>query len=183
MAYNESIPQASDNPSQSQAQILGNFQEISTAFNLNHGSFNSAEQGKHTFLQMPEQVSAPATLADEGALYTKAVSAITQLFWRNESNGSEQQFTNTSPTTSTTHLSWDFTNGLQIRFGTILSSDPSTVTFASAFANNAYTVFITPIGAGANTPAYNVQALSTTQFTIGSTGARTGSFYYLAIGR
>lgn len=95
MAYNENIPQASDNPSQSQAQILDNFQEISTAFNTNHGNFNAGNQGKHSFLQMPEQSSPPSTSSDEMGLYTKesSLTSLAEMFIRRESNGTEIEFT------------------------------------------------------------------------------------------
>lgn len=95
MAYNENIPQASDNPSQSQAQILDNFQEISTAFNTNHGNFNAGNQGKHSFLQMPEQSSPPSTSSDEMGLYIKesSLTSLAEMFIRRESNGTEIEFT------------------------------------------------------------------------------------------
>ena len=184
MAYNENIPQASDNPSQSQAQILDNFQEISTAFNTNHGNFNAADQGKHSFLQMPEQGSAPATSANEGGVYTKEESGATQLFWRNESNGTEQQVTNTSPNTVGNNRDWNFSDGQQMRLGTVVHNGTATnVTFSSAFSNAAYIVQITPLGAAALVTAVNVQNLTTTGFTLASTTGGGGtSFYYLAIG-
>lgn len=95
MAYNENIPQATDNPSQSQAELLANFQEISTAFNLNHGNFNAGDQGKHSFLQMPEQTSSPATAANEAAVFSQqsSLTGNTELVFRRESNGDEIEFT------------------------------------------------------------------------------------------
>ena len=96
--YTSNIPQPGDNPSDSQPLILNNFIALGTALAQNHvGMGDLSNRGKHNFLQMPEQGSAPTTASDEGGLYTKAVSAVTQLFWRNENNGTEQQFTNTSP--------------------------------------------------------------------------------------
>lgn len=94
MAYNENIPKASQNPSQSQGQILDNFLEINTAFNTNHGNFNAGNQGKHSFLQMPEQSSPPPTGANEMALYTKesSLTSLAEMFIRRE-NGTEIEFT------------------------------------------------------------------------------------------
>lgn len=184
MAYNENIPQASDNPSQSQGQMLDNFQEISTAFNTNHGNFNSANQGKHSFLQMPEQSSAPATSANEGGLYTQEATGTTQLFWRNESNGTEQQVTNTSPTTVGNNRHWNFSDGQQMRLGVVVHNGTATdITFSSPFSNLAYIVQITPLGAAALITGANVQNLTTTGFRLASTSGGGGnSFYYLAIG-
>ncbi len=95
MAYNENIPQESDNPSQSQPQLLSNFKEISTAFNANHGNFNAPDQGKHSFLQMPEQSSVPATSSNEAALFSQESSLTlnTELVFRRESNGDQIEFT------------------------------------------------------------------------------------------
>lgn len=118
MAYNENIPQATDNPSQSQPQLLANFQEINTAFNLNHADFNTADQGKHSFLQMPEQTSAPATAADEGALYSQesSLTAVTELVFRRESNGDEIEFTGGSLSTN----GWTrLPSGILLKWGTI----------------------------------------------------------------
>ena len=86
MSYNNSIPQPGDNPSQSQSEILANFQVLDTANSVNHVAFNDVNQGKHKFMQMPEQSSAPTTAANEGALYTKEANSITALFFRKESN-------------------------------------------------------------------------------------------------
>jgi len=185
MAYNENIPQSSDNPSQSQSQILGNFQEISTAFNLNHGNFNAADQGKHVFMQMPEQTTPPTTALNEGALYTKDTGVAPQLFWRNEANGTEQQFTNTVPGVSGSNRNWDFADGQQIRMGTASHGGTSTfVIFSTPFANEAFVVILTPIGAAGLTTDWNAQGLTVNGFTIGSTSSGGGnSFYYLAIGR
>lgn len=80
MAYNADIPQASDDPSQSQGQILANFQALNTFLSVNHVDINDPTQGQHKFLQMPEQASAPSTAGNTGAVYTKEVSGATQLF-------------------------------------------------------------------------------------------------------
>lgn len=184
MVYNENIPQATDNPSQSQAQILSNFREISTAFNTNHGNFNASDQGKHSFLQIPEQSSAPATSANEGGIYTKEENGSTQLFWRNESNGPEQQVTNISPNTVGNNRDWNFSDGQQMRLGTVVHNGTTTpVTFSSPFSNFSYIVQITPIGAASLVSGVNVQGLNINGFTLLSTTSGGGtSFYYLAIG-
>jgi hypothetical protein len=71
MAYNANIPQPADQLKNSQPQILANFQEINTALNVNHVGFNVADQGKHKFIQFPQQVADPATNPTEYAQYTK----------------------------------------------------------------------------------------------------------------
>lgn len=185
MAYTSNIPQPGDNPSQSQGQILDNFIQIATAFNLNHGLFNDAAEGKHRFMQMPEQSSAPTTGANEGALYTADSGTQPDLFYRNESNGSSQQITNTSPSLVGSNYAWTFSDGLALRFGTVAHSGTSTtVTFSTAFATAAYIVLITPIGSAALISGYNAQGLGLSSFFLRSVGSGAGqNFYYLAIGR
>jgi len=91
MAYNPNIPQAGDIISQSQAQILQNFQEINTLIGVNHIDFSDpTNEGKHKFVTMPEQGSDPVTGATELALYAKHSiygQVTTELFIRDPSNG------------------------------------------------------------------------------------------------
>lgn len=83
MAFNPNIPQPTDSLSQSQQDILANFQAIAPLF----------DQGIQNFVILPVQGSAPATGASELALYSKAVSGTPQLFMRQQSNGAEFNFT------------------------------------------------------------------------------------------
>jgi len=182
--YTSNIPQPTDNPSRSQDQILQNFQSISTAVAVNHVQFNDPDEGKHKFLQMPEESSAPATASNEGALYTKDSGSQPDLYWRNESSGSEQQMTNTVPVTVSPNRHWNFADGLKIRLGTVTHTGTSTpVVFSSPFLGDAYTVMLTPIGAAATVNAWNAQALSVNGFTLASIGSGGGTlFYYMAFG-
>jgi hypothetical protein len=74
--------------------IRTNFEVLQSRFEDNHTDFSSGT-GKHKFLQMPEQSSAPTTAVNEGGLYTKvgSTSTVTELFFRRENNGSEIQIT------------------------------------------------------------------------------------------
>lgn len=141
MAYSPNIPQSTDDPSQSQPLILANFQEISTAFNLNHGNFNGASQGKHEFLQMPEQSSAPTTAASEGALYTKDSGTQPELFWRDESNGTEWQITNQA--TQTTNGSMLMPGGLLMQWGQEAINISGTITFPVTYSSAVYSIQLT----------------------------------------
>lgn len=51
--YNNAIPQATDNPSQSQSQLLQNFQVLYTAFDQDHAPYNSPIQGQHEQVTFP----------------------------------------------------------------------------------------------------------------------------------
>jgi len=84
MPYTANIPMATDFLSISQGQIQANFNAIADAFNRNHVVFNSVTplQGKHAFVEMPNQSTAPAmpplTIADEVGLYCNSSSLTSQ---------------------------------------------------------------------------------------------------------
>jgi len=191
MAYNENIPQGSDNPSTSQGQILANFQEIDTAFNLNHGNFNDADQGKHLFMQMPEQSSAAATAANEGAIYTQesALTGVTELVFRRESNGTEIEFTGSTATAN----GWTrLPSGILLKWGTGSGSGITAVSFPTGASIPIFSSVLNAIicvsdsSASPNTFA-TLRGFTTTTISIfGSsrttTGATSAAFRYLVIG-
>jgi hypothetical protein len=55
VSYQNAIPQATDKISVSQGDLLGNFQEVNTAWNANHVPFNLSSEGSHWFISMPNQ--------------------------------------------------------------------------------------------------------------------------------
>lgn len=105
MTYNPAIPRSTDRPSASQSQILTNFGQLNTIFGSDAGAgqvgdhiaFDSgdvADRGKHAKVRLVEQTGDPVTATDEMALYTKAVSAVSELFLRNENSGTVNQMSN-----------------------------------------------------------------------------------------
>lgn len=72
MAYQNNIPQATDQLSVSQADILNNFAALSTFLNINHVDFASGDQGKHKWVTLPVQTPSPpiAFGAGEVAIYS-----------------------------------------------------------------------------------------------------------------
>lgn len=187
MSYNSSTPQAADNPSTSQGQILDNFTEISTAFNLNHGNFNAATQGKHTLINFVRQTLPQSANANEGLLFAALVNGASELYYGRDSTAAVQM-TGQQPSTgggTATSYSWNFVDGLSIRHGVVSHPANSTaISFDTAFPNTAYIVVLTPVGAAANATAWNAQSLTVNGFTLASTAnPNPGSFYYLAIGR
>lgn len=95
MAYNQNIPLATDKIKDSQSDIQNNFQAIKTAWDINHVTFDDGDQGKHKFLQMPEQGVAVTTAANEAALYAAqgVFSSVAELIFRRESDGTTIPFT------------------------------------------------------------------------------------------
>lgn len=179
MAFTATIPQASDDPSQSQPLILANFTEIATAFNTNHGDFNSGDQGLHTFLQMPEQSSAPTTANNVGALYTKEVSGTTQLFWREESDGTEYQMTG-QQSLSGGQGSITFPGGLTMKYGT--TTGGSAVAFTSAFSSAVYSVVISFRDPAGSVGSAGASSVTVNGFTAANFDGSGVTMNWIAIG-
>lgn len=164
MAYNNNIPQPNDELSVSQPQILANFAEISTAFNLNHVNFNANGEGKHAFVEMPNQSTVPftppVTIANEVGLYCNSSTFTNQpeLFFIKQ-NGSTApaplNAANGYEVTSSNYINeggWTrLPSGIMLQWGTFASfSGTATKTLpASAsipFYNVIYQVLVTSQG-------------------------------------
>ena len=196
MAYSPNVPEATDEIPNSQPPILANFQDISTALNINHVGFNVANQGKHKFVTFPVQAAPPAPLANEICLYSEQspYSAQPELtFIRN--GGAAQEITtslNASP-------GWCFTSsGMLLKWGQLTAlgvNYPAGTTFAFPVAGTippfgqCFMVYITTIAAGGvdtNTAA-TLKAFTNVIFTVAGS-SRTAAmgadtvFNYLAIG-
>jgi hypothetical protein len=143
MAFNPNIPQPSDTLSQSQMDILANFQAIAPLF----------DQGIQPFVILPEQGSAPATAIDEIALYSKDVSGTPQLFMRQQSNGAEFNFTSSSGGDN----GWSYLpSGLLIKWGgAAINSTGASINFQAISGGPVYTTvfrsFLTPNDTGTAT--------------------------------
>src|SRR5215475_2350101 len=107
MAWNPNIPQATDALSQSQADILANFQALDSLF----------DGGVQNFVLFPVQTSDPTTSSTEVALYSKIDSATSnqELFFRRTSSGQTIDCTGSNQATS----GWSYLpSGLLIKWGT-----------------------------------------------------------------
>lgn len=136
LGYQSNIPQPDDSFSKSQEDLLNNFQTLNIGFNKNHEDLNKPnDNGKHKFLNMPSQESAPTTTATEGALFTKDVSGNPCLFFKEKSNGSELQITNAFTANSTGNivipggirLSWGNATVVLTQSGTISPTGIATI--------------------------------------------------------
>ena len=168
MSYLPNIPQASDNPSVSQGDLLGNFQSLNTAFNLNHVSLGSGgSAGKHNFAELVNQASVPTFMSSEGGLYTKAVEGVSQLFYSPDATANEYQLsrvisasfplfglnTNNYNSVGTKFTGgWTFLpGGMLLQYGTFDNGSLSiptsgTVIFPVSFTATPYTIFLTLLG-------------------------------------
>jgi len=79
MAYLPNVPQPTDNLSDSQNDLLNNFQGANTSFGINHYSFANAtaDNGKHFVVQTPIIPGGhPTTAANEPKLYAMTTGII-----------------------------------------------------------------------------------------------------------
>lgn len=101
MAYNPNIPQPTDKLSDSQANLLENFEQLNTYLNVNHTPIDgTSNQGKHKFITLPNQTSSPGTLPTEAAIFSQqgTTSLTTELVWQRQNNGDSINFTEFSNT-------------------------------------------------------------------------------------
>jgi hypothetical protein len=189
MPYNANIPQPNDELSQSQDEMLNNFQSISALINVNHIDFNGATQGKHKWVSLPNQVLAPQALANELVLYTKEVNGNPQLFLRRQNDGAEIDFTSAGfgnpgwcRLPSGILLKWGVFNGV----GNTNITIPFAVGATIPVFNACYIVQVQSLIGNGGASAPQVSNITNVQFDmfsrrIGLDNA-TGQFNYLAIG-
>lgn len=149
MAWNPNIPQPTDQLSDSQADLLGNFQALDplvVAF--------------ENYVKLTIQGAAPATAANQLALYTKdGGGGIPHLFLREQSSGSEIDLSlkDITPTAGYLYL----TQNLLLKWGVT----------ATAPNNNAKTTY--PFNAGP--PAFLAAAAPTFLFVIPTRGSNVST--------
>lgn len=153
MAYTL-IPNATDQLSVSQGDLLNNFTAADTIFAQNHGGF-LANDGTHKFVQMPEQGSAPATTVDQGALYTAvgATSGVTEMVFRRENNGTTIPFTEFSNTGTfpNTIRGWTrLPSGIIMQWGAVGIVNPAgvAITFPIQFLTACFGVWVQEVTGG-----------------------------------
>jgi len=178
MAYDNNIPQPGDIISTSQAQILANFSTLDTSFAINHIAFSeSTNAGKHKFCTLIDQTAAPTTAANEIALYSKAVSGVSTLYFSPESAGTEIIMSGTPPTVAASGSTF-LPGGVILKWGT--GTAGTAVTFGTAFPNNCYSVVVTTQAAETAISWIYVTARATTGFN--TKDLNTWGFQYIAIG-
>jgi len=187
MAYKSSIPVTTDLLSQSQSDILGNFTAIKTLVDINHVTFDAADQGKHSFIQFPVQNPVPTTGAGEVGLYcqTSALTGIPELVFSHQSAGTTYEFTSAVKNeTGYTMLP----SGIIFKWGsgTVDANTTATVTFSNGAGipdyTTVYNVQVTRIGATGSTGILYYQSYTTTTLTVFNTAEDTKKFFYAIIG-
>ena len=191
MGYAPNIPAANDNPSVSQGQIQTNFGVLNTSNNVNHVTYSTTGQGKHKFVEMPNQGSIPTPLvAGEGTIYTKSVGGVSQLFYTPDNSGNEYQLSR-SVTADFPSLGanpgWTYLpGGLLLQYGTVTSPGGSgTITFPVPYTNIPYSVtFGLQRASGSSAHVFYVVTgtLGTGGFTYNSDTTGSVAMYWMALG-
>ena len=186
--YSNNIPQPTDRPADSQAELLNNFQALKVFVDRNHVNIvdptTNTSEGKHKFVQMPNQGSAPTTNGTEGAVYVKSAGGRSALFWRQQSNGTEVQMTNRVPQLSTDGYTF-LPGGLLLQWGRVTATTTTTnISFPVTFTT-VYQVVATfqTSGTGFLNKKWNTSAPNNSgfQFNVEGTTA-TGQCAWYAIG-
>lgn len=193
MSYNPDIPQANDDPSQSQGQILSNFQTLNTFLSVNHVPLNDGDQGKHANVVMPEQSADPATAANESALYCKEFDVdgmgtlVSTLFFRNEGSGDVTTFGGPSLRASSGYTY--IPGGLLVQWNTVTVTSNNNVAFPITFGAAPYYVNFIVTGASPNNRVFQRIEGNPTASTFrprmvnNSNNDITAQITYIAIGR
>ncbi len=164
MAWNPNIPQPTDTLSQSQQDILGNFQALDALF----------DDGIQDYVILPVQTSDPATSSTQIAIYSKVDSTTTtqELFLRRVSSGAVIDMTASLKATN----GWTYLpSGLLVKWGTATITGLNslkTVTFPAAGTIPAFNnIFSMQVSTGVSSATdYNqttmISSFSTTQFIV-----------------
>lgn len=213
MTYQPNIPQPGDLLSDSQSDLLNNFITADAVMGINHYPFSdgTSKEGKHKFVELVNNVTAPSTVNNEGTLYARpfSPSADTDLWYKSDANTFEYQLTrvntvknglfanNTNypqtPSVADQFGGWTFLPGgifLQYGIGNVASKGTSTTfKYPISFTGIPFSITLSIISQDAsnNPSANNVfikpGSVTTTQFVVvNSSGSSSQQIYWMAIG-
>ncbi len=196
MTYNPNIPQAADIPSQSQGELLTNFKQLNTIFDVDHVPFNDvtvANRGKHDQSTYIELTDSPGTAANEVAVFSKEVGGITRLFLQQEGiapAGDDIQLSGTDPIIAVSGhtflpgkilLQW----GQHFPVGGIVDGSASAIISYPITFGAIFSVTATPVRDANSSRSFSIKSLatvSTTQFVVRVQGTSYNGLFWFAIG-
>lgn len=151
MAYNSAIPQSTDQLSQSQGQLLANFQAIQTLIGVDHINFNAVNQGMHNVVEFPSPTTFGGTVGAIIALYAKTSSYTSNpvLAFQKQAGGSVVEMTEGALTTN----GWSFLpSGLLLKWGQSTGNGDYTLTLPAGATipafGTALLAFLQPFASG-----------------------------------
>lgn len=192
MTFTPNIPTTGQSLGNTRDAIRNNFTNYNNVISENHYAPNDANEGKHKYLQMPEEAADPATAVNEGAVYVKqGTGTVAQLFWRNENNGIVQQLTGNFDAGNQGSIEFF---GFKIKWGfqNVNPNTNTTITFVNSLGNpdpfsTACYVVIPSAGASVGQNAESASIVGTpnvNSFVVRtSAGATVRKVTYIAIGQ
>jgi len=207
--YNPAVPTGTLELDEDYINLQHNFQQLDTTYKVNHIALtdNTTNNGAHTFVELRNQAGLPAGLKTlEGTIYTKIVSAVSELFYTPDTSTNEYQltrtisanfaafstFTNYAPPLPTQNGGWTFLpGGMLFQYGTITIAANSTVktlVFPVAFSNTNIVITVTREKTDTSTTAQEIRivtgSITTSQFqVIQSSSSSTNIMHWHAIGK
>lgn len=208
MAYQANIPQPNNLLSQSQDDILNNFQAIQTLIGVNHVNFNDADQGKHKWITFPQQGATPpggsgfnpGELGMYNAIYS--VSTQNELFINKTNQATVVQIpstasilsVNSAPASISAGYSY-LPSGIILRWGSVTGATGSNTQTLGSNPNagpaltQILSVQLTPYSSAGGDVDFAVRLVSASvsSFTVfvsnrTTTGAATGGYTFLVMG-
>lgn len=93
MAWDKTLPLNNSKFGVSPGYLRNNWDALEDTIGTDHYYMGQSNDGKHKYVSLVEQSSAPTTAASVGAVYTKDSGTQPELFFREESSGDEVQLT------------------------------------------------------------------------------------------
>lgn len=179
MAYQNNIPQATDDISVSQSDLLNNMAAIETLVMVNHVDFNSGDQGKHAQVTFPlgPLAGQPFTYAtgEIGLQSLNQLPTSVPDIWMTRGTGTAIPITGSLKASS----GWTYLpSGIILKWETIAVSGPGNVVVTFPVATNTPVFASTFVAYLTNLSAVTsyVVALTTTTLTINVSAATSISF-------
>lgn len=181
MTYNPNIPQAGDDPTLSQVQLLNNFGQLNSQWGVNHILLTAgANNGQHTKVFFNAPLGANPNLSQpQASLYTKTGSTgNSELFYQNGSTSSNVVQLTHLPAVTTTPGAQGF--GFVTPWGLIMNmglATGGTIIYQKPLSAPPYLVLLT--NSTINLAPSSPQVIGTSQLTY---ALSTTSVYFLVIG-
>lgn len=193
MAYNRSIPQSTDLISNSQSQILGNFQAIDSGttgtgagFSRNHITLTDATNGGlHNRVDYYQSVTDPMITGFVSSLYAKTV-VDAELFYRNL--GGIVQLTNLAVTSSGNNYGFQTPWGITLNWGRVSnvgsggSTSATLLTYQVPFTSTFGSIATTGLNSDGSNGNVTVSLTGTPLSTINLYSQNNNTVFYFAIG-
>lgn len=156
--YTADCPQAATPMNITAPLIQENFQAIAELVAVNHVGFNSSDAGKHDFVSLEFQSTAPTTQASQLTLYTQATGSpnASELFYTYPDNSTQEQLSDVTVPSTGTGTSFGsasqgyctFPSGIIMRWGsaTLKGTGNTTITFTIGTPAFSYSLWCGAIG-------------------------------------